>query len=88
MKALIALILLLSTCQAHTMELACHATGTGSISSSYEDATRLIETDYGGDVDSYSFLLAFHGYSVPEPGLLILNNTTYAIGENGSLAVA
>lgn len=98
MKALILLLLALSTCHALDRQQSCtegpdfvmaisgSATGSGTIASSYEDACQLIASDYGGDIDSWCFILATHGYDAdPRTGLLKIGNVTYRIATNGSL---
>ena len=53
---------------------------------SLEGAQELINSDPGGDVADWSFLLAYHGYDVPQPGTLHLGGVAYAITETGVIA--
>lgn len=86
MKALLLLLLAIYTCQAMDVSISGHASGSGTIASSYEDACQLIASDYGGNVDSWCFVLATHGYDAdPRTGLLRINDSVWKIGENGSL---
>ena len=49
-------------------------------------AQDLIASDPGGDVADWSFLLAYHGYDVPAPGVLHLGGVAYTITETGAVA--
>lgn len=55
---------------------------------SLESAKMLIAftQDAHPDVESWSFLLAAHGFAVPKLGLLRIDGLTYQIARNGSLA--
>lgn len=89
MKALLLILLFLTPCQALDLSIPSHVTGSGSITCSYEDACQLIASDYGGNVDSWCFVLATHGYDAdPRTGLRRINERVWKIGENGSLVVA
>ena len=53
---------------------------------SLQGAQDLIASDPGGDVADWSFLLAYHGYDVPQPGTLHLGGVAYTITEKGVVA--
>lgn len=53
---------------------------------SLQGAQDLIASDPGGDVADWSFLLAYHGYDVPAPGVLHLGGVAYTISETGAVA--
>lgn len=46
---------------------------------SLQGAQELIQSDPGGDVDDWSVLLAYHGYDVPRPGIVLIEGTQYTI---------
>jgi len=56
----------------------------GAHAQSLEEAQQLIAFDPRATVEDQSFLLATHGYNVPQVGLLIYGNETYQF-ENGTL---
>jgi hypothetical protein len=48
-------------------------------------AQDLIDTDPNGTIVDWSFLLASHGYDVPEPGILIIDKNSYNIYNDGTI---
>ena len=53
---------------------------------SLRGAQEFIDSDPAGCIMDWSFLLASHGYDVPEPGVLRVDGATYAISETGVIA--
>ena len=53
---------------------------------SLQGAQELIDSDPAGCIMDWSFLLAYHGYDVPQPGTLHLGGVAYAITETGVIA--
>ncbi|MCK9571183.1 hypothetical protein M0R72_19695 [Candidatus Pacearchaeota archaeon] len=68
-----------------SMEISGNVTGQGSHEWSLANAAGLISQDERGSIQDWSFLLAFHGYNVPNVGILVLGGERYEIAENGSL---
>ena len=52
---------------------------------SLQGALDLIAADPSGNVTDWSFLLAYHGYDVPRPGVLLLGGAVYTIAESGAI---
>ncbi len=52
-----------------------------------DDANNLISSmqDSHPSVEGWSCLLAYHGFNIPKIGMLLINNTSYHILEDGSL---
>lgn len=69
------------------MAISGSATGSGHQEHSLEAAGQLIQSvnDIAPSAEDWSYTLAFHGFDVPAPGLLMINGTEFAIFENGSI---
>ncbi|MCK9571097.1 hypothetical protein M0R72_19265 [Candidatus Pacearchaeota archaeon] len=68
-----------------SMEISGNVSGEGSHEWSLANAAGLIQQDERGSIQDWSFLLAFHGYNVPNVGILVLDGERYEIAENGSI---
>jgi hypothetical protein len=53
--------------------------------SSLEEAQKLIDFDAHGNVLDWSFILASHGYDVPKPGIVIIDDISHIIFPTGEI---